>query len=165
MELIRSGGEALAEKLIRGMLHTSNRNSRTLWELIRGETLPKGNRGTNEYIETLDEVRALRSIRRAEEEEATLKRQQEEEAAKQQTIERVTTGIREHGEIDVDDLLIVAKELSIKVHPRTIGMIRKRVNWIKMEASGLGRCEWKGRGYPPESVYGLLNDVKKALTR
>lgn len=143
-----------------GRYHPDNRASRRLFTAITGIDLPKTNAGTREVLRAfIGEESAL-----AFEEEVRLAKEAREaehvakEAAKRDAyLSTIKAKFLAGGGVNGDELVDLARSLGIEIHPRSVGMLRKRVVWI---------CEDKARIYkggPIDSAYELYKEVKEAM--
>lgn len=133
--------QACFEKSLHGTFQTCNKLSRALFAAVTGLTLPKGEHATDAAIEAYcgaEAVAAVRAQRQAAADERTRKEREENEAIAAKELacikSRFGTGITG------DELLTLARHLGVEVHPRTAGMIRKRIVSI---ANGSARISGK----------------------
>ncbi len=152
----------------RGRFHPSNPNSRRLFQDLTGLKLPPTVSGTdqavreyvgNEAIDAEDE-RIAKDRRDGLERDAAIKKMACDKRIS--AISAKVAGQEVHnlpaGAIDGDELIDLARHLGIEMHPRTVGMIRKRLSWINSNQAG---CRGKG---PIQNAFVVYRACFKILT-
>jgi SepF-like predicted cell division protein (DUF552 family) len=134
---------------ITGAFHPSNRFYRHVFTTLTGIELPGSPTDTRAMIATFvgqDKIDAhYKAIECAKAEEK--RKEEEKEAARINTLKDL---IKEDREISGGDLVDVARSMYIEVHPRTAGMLFKRVKGI---CSTQGRIVGKSTGNSPYDLY------------
>ena len=115
-----------------GWMHPSNRISRRLFTALTGVDLPKTIEGTYEAIEQYAGSKLAEYAGRVEAEKAKKKRAEEQEQKEKEAAEftRLRKAAMQNDQLSADELVDLARLLGVEVHPRTIGMMRKRVHWV-----------------------------------
>lgn len=151
---------------LRGAFHPDNKTSRAMLAELTGIVLPATVGGTRQAIRQHcgeSYCAAEDSAREKAEREAreTAERKESERAAAE--LEQRLQGHREtvcSGEaISGESLLELARSLGIDVHPRTAGMLRKRVAWVEAHRN----ARW-GKAHLPGSVCELYRRCQELLS-
>lgn len=124
--------------------HPTNKFSRELFAAITGIELPKSVNGTHEAVEAYigEEILAAEAAR------IEADRLDKEGAAKRELDKRLA-GIKLQFDFGItgDEMLLLVENYGIKLHPRTVGTIRRRLSLI-----GPGSVSVFGRGSLPDTV-------------
>lgn len=144
----------------RGAFHPSNKSWRALLGTLHGVQLPPGAGATH------DAVRALvgpswdvwENEKREAAERAENEKREAAEVKERARIDVLKVKIAAGESVTGDELADVGRSLGIDIHPRTVGTLRKRVNWI-----GDSGARVTGKGGLPDGVWSLYHDVRAKL--
>lgn len=133
-------------KLLRiGCFDRHNQAYRGMFTELTGVQLPKDHTGTVETVrayvgqDTYDAIRNEQEAMRLALVEETRRKEAEQQSA---WIEKTVAALRSDEFVSGDDLVKFARYKGIEVHPRTVGMIRKRVRFIRScEARVVGKSD------------------------
>lgn len=151
--------EAFCSRVEQGLLHPDNKASRRLFERVTGRDLPRTVKGTAAAVAEycgpqLERYRAARQAERDAEERAE---REEREAAERAAIDDAKDRVRRGVPISGEELLTLAKDIGVKVHPRTAGTIRQRLVSVRKGAA-------KVRGnHAPDNVWRVWQTVWHAI--
>lgn len=133
-------------KLLRiGCFDRHNQAYRSMFTELTGVQLPKDHTGTVDTVrayvgqDTYDAIRKEQEAMRLALVEETRRKEAEQQSA---WIEKTVAALRSDEFVSGDDLVEFARYKGIEVHPRTVGMIRKRVRFIRScEARVVGKSD------------------------
>jgi hypothetical protein len=134
--------------------HPDNNGYRKLFALVTGIELPDGSNATREAVAAYigsEKFVALEAERAAVDAAKEQKRIEEHKARMDSLAARLDDGI------GGDELLELARHLNIDVHPRTAGMLRRRV-WIIKDGTASVR-----KGGSVQSAFKVYKEVANAL--
>lgn len=152
--------ETLYKKYRNGAFHPSNKNTRHMFHLATGIKLASTVKETNSQLRNyIGEDYCLEQERLKAEAERTA--QEAKEKQKQVEQEKLASSIKDkitkNEEISGNELVTIAYHYEIEMHPRTVGMIYKRVWLIK---DGSARIT---KGGSVQSAFGVYNQVKAMI--
>lgn len=154
--------EATWEAYQRGRFSYSNKHSRALFEEATGISLGKSDASAKIALEAYvgADVIEARTQRLRSEYQARQQAAAEKEAKRRaEYIAALTTAIKADVAIEGTDLVEIARECGVEIHPRTVGTLRKRV-------LSINSCSARIRGKQlPNSVYGLYRQVRDYLSK
>lgn len=149
------------KRVAQGFLHPSNKRLRKLFCAVTGLTLPSTVKGTSEVAQRYLGDR-LTDYRNAQEKE----RQDRIDAENAKTQERRTKHVAEltvkcaaDDPLTAEELLTLARALSVPVHPRTAGAIRHHVVTITSAAASV----YKRKNRPPQTIYSVYGACQQAI--
>lgn len=136
--------------------HPSNHFYRKFFKEVTGIELPNGSTATYDAVANFVGKDKIDAIFKAK---ADQKRAEEEKKAAKEAerIEKLKQLIENDKPVTGDDLVDVARSLNIEIHPRTVGMLRKRVTSIN---SSQGMVRGKDTG---DSPFNLYRQVRNAI--
>lgn len=148
----------LYKRLKFGMLHPSNSRFRTLFTDLTGIELPPTSGGTFEVVSQYLGDFYTAKVKEEEEERERLEQEkvEKERLAKTKELERIKAAVVADTGISGDELVYLARAVGVEVHPRTVGMLRKRVVEIK---EGAARIYGKGDTGLAHRVYMLAKQL------
>lgn len=151
----------LVRRVASGQLHPSNRRSRRLFTAVTGIDLPQTVAGTmkvaSDYLgDLLTQFYADRDakIMAAKKAERT-----KSEAKHRALIEGLSAKCRADDCLSPDDVLKLAKHLSIEVHPRTAGAMRRHVVTMNSHQARV----YKRATRCPQSIYVVYSQCRDKL--
>jgi hypothetical protein len=131
------------QKLLRGFLNPSNTRTRRMFTALTGIALPRGDRATDEVVISeyigRDRMDSLLAEKKAEKDADEKQRADKQTAIDEANLSRIKKSVDSNTGIDGDDLLTLARSLGIDAHPRTAGMLRKRVRSIRDGTASIGK--------------------------
>ena len=132
--------DACCAKHGRCAFHPSNKMTRRLFAALTGIKLPATVQMTHavmlDYLGR-DRVAAIDAKREAERVAEETAKRDKREADKAARLERIKQQMVADTAIGGDELLDIARTLGIDVHPRTAGMLKRRVNSIRRGQAGI----------------------------
>ena len=159
-ENIREKSPVFMKRFRQGLLHMDNKLSRMLFEAVSGVQLPNNTSGAYRIIEEWcgDSLVQYDLARKEELERLEADRKAEEDRRRSEEIGKICSRISGGQPVCGTELLDIARHLSIDVHPRTAGTLKRRVRSIGGEGARIS-----GKGTLPVSVWQILRDVKEKL--
>ena len=138
---------------------TTNKAFRALLEYMYDITLPSSDSATDAFLREFigyDVIERAERDRIAERERKEAYRRQQEDERQAKIRAAIIKNLRADEAIRGEDLVTLAKEYKIKMHPRTVGCIRKRVITI-----GPNQSRVTGKGGLPQSVWKINARVRE----
>lgn len=146
--------EGIYAEATRGRFHPSNKISRQIFLDLFDVQLPATVSGTREAIrryvgaETWDRMeREEAEGIRASEERLTAEKQQAADDEDAGEFERIAPLIRADKQISGDDLVFMARQLNVEIHPRTVGTLRRYIVAVNSGSSKVHKGHRGGKAY------------------
>lgn len=158
--------EATYDAMCRGRFNTANKLSRQLFESITGIQLGTTNKSAAAALKAYigQEVIQARTAAKLQELEARQAAERSKRDARhRENLDSIRARVKADQAIDGEDLITLARELNIPLHPRTVGTARRRLVSIN---SGTARIKvTKSVKSLPEAIWDVYRQAKSLLTQ
>lgn len=160
-EGIRSRPDTFMRKISTGLLHPSNGNSRRLFEGLTGQVLPAGANATVDFVFQFfhPELSAYLAKAQAERVAKENERQQKAADAEKARLDKARASVLQGEWVLSEELIDLARSVGVDPHPRTVGSLRKRVRFMRMNADNSVEIRFVGRAAVSDACVAVLRET------
>jgi len=158
--------EATYDAMCRGRFYYENKLSRQLFESVTGIPLGTTNKSAAIALKAYigdDVIKARSAAKLAELEARQTAERAKQDARRREQLESIKARVNADETIDGEDLIALAREMNIPLHPRTIGTARRRLIAIN---SGTARIKTtKSVKRLPDAIWDVYRQAKSLLSQ